>query len=162
METWLLAVLPLAGVVIGAALQFWISRTTERDKQIDSLRSQAYVDYLRAVAASAHLRSDEDLRDADRDAADAKSRIAVYGSAPVINALARFEEAGAIIRPGPPSRAFVALVMSMRCTAQVVAERELEVVLLGTAQLHAAADEPRPKQPREQARRGAPAYLMAG
>ena len=76
-ETWLVAILPLMGVVIGAILQFWLSRAAERDKHAADRRSQAYADYLRAVAAAAHLGSDEDWRDAHRDIADAKARMAV-------------------------------------------------------------------------------------
>lgn len=81
MNDWMIAILPVLGVILGAALQFWFSRTAEREKHAATLQSQAYADYLRAVAAAGHLRSDEDLRDAHRDAADAKARIAVYGSA---------------------------------------------------------------------------------
>lgn len=72
MNDWAIAILPLLGVMLGAALQFWLSRAAEREKHTEGLRSQAYADYLRAVAAAAHLRSDEDLRDAHRDAADGR------------------------------------------------------------------------------------------
>ena len=73
MNDWTIAILPVLGIIVGAALQFWFSRAAEREKHTDALRSQAYADYLRAVAAAGHLRSDEDLRDAHRDAADAKA-----------------------------------------------------------------------------------------
>src|SRR5437867_3448794 len=109
-----IAILPLLGVVLGAALQFWLSRASEEKKRIETLRAQAYADYLRAVALSAHLRSDEDLRDAHLNAADAKARIAVYGSVPVLKALAEFEEAGAVLSNGRSKNAFVALVSAMR------------------------------------------------
>lgn len=134
MDTWAIATLPLVGVVLGAVLQFWLTRSAAREQHGDTLRSQAYADYLRAVAAAGHLRSDEDLRDAHRDAADAKARIAVYGTAEVIKALSRFEEAGAVITGGPAARAFVALVSSMRPSGGAVPDRELELLLLGTAQ----------------------------
>jgi hypothetical protein len=78
-----------------------------------------------------HLRSDEDLRDAHRDAADAKARIAVYGTVDVIKALARFEESGAVLSNGPASRAFVSLVSAMRPKSGDVSEHELELLLLG-------------------------------
>jgi hypothetical protein len=110
MRDWAIAILPLLGVTLGATLQFWFTRAAEREKHTGSLRSQAYADYLRAVAAAGHLRSDEDLRDAHRDAADAKARIAVYGTPSVISALARFEETGAVLTDGPSASAFVSLV----------------------------------------------------
>jgi len=135
MSTWAIAILPLVGVALGAALQFLFSRAAERDRQSNSLRSQAYADYLRAVSAAAHLRSDEDLRDAHRNAAEAKARIAVYGSASVLKALARFEETGAVIGDGPSKRAFISLVSTMRNGGSAVPEHELELILLGTGQL---------------------------
>jgi hypothetical protein len=73
MNAWALAILPLIGVVLGAGLQFLLTRATAREQQTATLRSQAYAYHLRAVAASGHLRSDEDLRDAHREAADART-----------------------------------------------------------------------------------------
>jgi len=133
MDDWAIAIFPLVGVALGAALQFWLSRTAQREKHIADLQSQAYADYLRAVAGAAHLRSDEDLRDAHREAADAKARIAVYGSASVIRALSRFEEAGAVLSDVRAGRAFLSLVSSMRSGGSAVPNRELQLVLLGTA-----------------------------
>lgn len=140
MNEWAVAVLPLVGVVLGAALQFWLSRTAERERYTTDQRSQAYADYLRAVAAAAHLRCDEDLRDAYRDAADAKARIAVYGSSLVIKALSQFEEFGATLGDVGAGRAFLAVVSAMRSDCNVVPERELELILLGTA--HHCEDAP--------------------
>jgi len=97
MNTWAVALLPLVGVVLGAGLQFLLSRAATREQRAATLRSKAYADYLRAEAASGHLRSDEDLRDAHRDAADAKARIAIYGTTDVVRALPRFEEVGAML-----------------------------------------------------------------
>jgi len=140
MNTWTIAILPLFGVVVGATLQFWLNRAAAREQRGDTLRSQAYADYLRAVAAAAHLRSDEDRRNARRDAADAKARIAVYGSAEVIKALSRFEEAGAVITDGPAAQAFVSIVSNMRPGGGAVPNHELELLLLGTAQQGDAPD----------------------
>lgn len=132
MNAWTLAILPLIGVMLGAGLQFLLSRANAREQQAATLRSQAYADYLRAVAAASHLRSDEDLRDAHRDAADAKARIAVYGTVDVIRALARFEQSGAVLSNGLASGAFVSLVSCMRPHSGDVSDHELELVLLGT------------------------------
>lgn len=80
-----------------------------------------------------HLRSDEDLRDAHRNAADAKARIAIYGSASVISALARFAEAGAVISDEHTAQAFVCLVLSMRESGTVVPDRDLELLIVGSS-----------------------------
>jgi hypothetical protein len=132
MNAWAIAILPLVGVLLGAGLQFWLSRAAAREQHSATLRSQAYADYLRAVAAAGHLRSDEDLRDALRDAADAKARIAIYGGNEVIKALSRFEEAGAVLSDEPAAKAFVSLVSAMRSGA-AVPDHELELLLLGAA-----------------------------
>lgn len=134
MSDWVVAALPLLGVIIGAALQSRLGRSAEREKHVEGLRAQAYADYLRSVAAAAHLRSDEDLRDAHRDAADAKARIAVYGSNEVISALARFEESGAALGSAGSRTAFVALVTRMRSTSPSAQERDIEAVLFGANQ----------------------------
>lgn len=39
-----IAVLPLLGVVLGVALQFWLSRASEEKKRVETLRAQAYAD----------------------------------------------------------------------------------------------------------------------
>ena len=117
----------LLGAVIGAALSRW----TDRARHHEELRSKAYADYLSAVALAAHMRTNDDHRDALRNGADAKARIAVYGSADVIRALARFEETGASLISGPSVNAFVSLVSAMRPKSGSVAERELSLLLLG-------------------------------
>lgn len=128
------AFLPLVGVVLGAILQSRLSRAAARETQAGNLRAQSYADYLRAVAAAGHLRSDDDLRNALRDAADAKARIAIFGSSEVIVALSQFEQAGANLS-GPAAPAFISLVASMRAgNAVVVPESDLRWVLLGPSQ----------------------------
>lgn len=56
MSDWAIAILPLLGVLLGAALQFWVSRASDQQKHTEDLRSQAYADYLRAVAAAECVR----------------------------------------------------------------------------------------------------------
>ncbi len=75
----LTAALPLFGVGVGAILQYLFTRSAEVRKQAYSLRQQAYVDYLRALAQAGHASGSEDLGKARLLAADAKTRIVVYG-----------------------------------------------------------------------------------
>lgn len=131
MDNWAIALFPLAGVVIGAMLQFLLSRTRERENRAELLQAEAYADYLRAVAAAAHSRSNEDLAAAFRGAADAKARIAVYGDTSVIRALARFEIAGATIANEASRSAFIDLVLAMRPSRSIVAEEDMRLVLMG-------------------------------
>src|SRR5438132_1221897 len=97
MTTILLATLPLAGVLLGAVLQHWLSRNAEDRKQLHALRREAYVDYLRAVTKVARARDPESAWEARTVLADAKARIAVYGAETVVAAMARFEVTGAVL-----------------------------------------------------------------
>jgi hypothetical protein len=124
------AVLSLLGVVIGAALQYWISRDTESRKQLQLLRSQSYVDYLRAVTKSAHPSTPDAGRIARAEAADVKARMAVYGTAQAIAALARFEEIGPVLDTPLRKGVFAALVTAMR-DGDSPSQTDLELVLFG-------------------------------
>jgi hypothetical protein len=130
MNEWT-AVLPLIGVVVGATMQYWLSRAAESRKQIQMLQSQCYVDYLRAVTKAKHAVSADANRSAVSEMTDAKARMAVYGSADVIAALARFEEAGAVLESPKALKAFVAIVGAMRKEDRSVQARDLELVLFG-------------------------------
>jgi hypothetical protein len=108
------AIFPLLGVVLGATMTYLFARSAESRKQLQLLQSQCYVDYLRAVTKAAHAGSHDAVMSANVEAADAKARLAVYGTSGVIAALARFEEAGAVIDNPRTRAAFVALVGAMR------------------------------------------------
>lgn len=130
MSAWT-ALLPLLGVALGALLQYWLSRGAEARKQLELLRSQAHVDFLRAIAQAAHARSADDQRSAVAQATDAKARIAVYSTATVVRALASFEEAGpALDNPHSKDR-FLALVSAMRGAQGKIDENDLRAVLIG-------------------------------
>lgn len=124
------AILPLLGVVIGATIQYWTSRAAESRKQLQLLRSQCYVDYLRAATKAAYALSPESARQALTEAADAKARMTVYGSSRAIAALARFEETGAVLDNAKSKSVFAALVKAMR-DGDSPSQAELELVLFG-------------------------------
>ena len=139
MSTFWTALLPLFGVTIGATLQYWFSRSTEASKQLQALKNQAYVDYLRAVAQAAHLRSPDDLTQARLLAAEAKARIVVYGAGAVVEALARYEETGARLDNDESCESFLALAKAMRGDSEGVELRSIELVLLGSRTRHRKA-----------------------
>ena len=129
MDGWT-AVLPLVGVVIGATLQYWISRAAESRKQLQLLRSQSYVDYLCAVTKAAHASVPDAGRLARTEAADAKARMAVYGTSRAIAALARFEEVGPVLNTPSAKGVSAGLVTAMR-EGDSPSQADLELVLFG-------------------------------
>jgi hypothetical protein len=110
------AVLPMVGVVVGSGLQYWFSRASERRKQSELLRDQAYADYLRAVALAAHADHGVGSRHEEYlvQAAEAKARIAIYASKRVVEALARFERAGPSLDSEEGIGWFVGVCRAMR------------------------------------------------
>jgi len=132
MNEWTIAILPIGGAIIGALMHYFFTRDLEIKKQIKILEMQAYSDYLRAVAACAHLGSSEFVGDSPfLDAADAKSRIAVFGSSEVIKALARFEEVGPTLSNDDSITAFIDLISRMRSEKRNFSDHDLELILIG-------------------------------
>jgi hypothetical protein len=83
----LTTILSLLGVSLGAGLQYYFGRTLEGRKQLTVQRSQAHVDYFKAVALVAQVgRTKDNLA----MATDAKVRVCLYGSPDVIRYLSAF------------------------------------------------------------------------
>jgi hypothetical protein len=81
------------------------------------LRSRAYVDFVRAVSAIAFGGRDQEpstAGDALADLTDAKLRIALYGSGPVLRALAAFCRTDQRLASKVANGAFLELAAAMR------------------------------------------------
>ena len=134
----LTALFSVIGVIIGASLQYFFSKSGEKQKQLETSRSQAYVDYLRSVAQIAKVgRSDTKKRnELLAAAADAKTRICVYGAASVIVALAAFEKGGPVLDSPDSTARFLELCNEMRRQnlgkAEAVAFDDLSLILFGS------------------------------
>jgi hypothetical protein len=76
-SSFVIAALPILGVVIGASLQCFFSKSTETRKQLAMLRTQAYIDYLRCFAEIKHTGRDNSKVRGEilAKATDAKMRI---------------------------------------------------------------------------------------
>ena len=121
--SWLNPVLPLLGVVVGAALQFWFSRSSEERRGRQTLRSQAYVDFIKAVsslAAAQRQANQAKVDDALVQLTDAKARIVVYGSREVVVALAEFQRQGARLH-AEGIVSFITLCQRMRAEQKTAA-----------------------------------------
>ena len=115
--TYLITILPLIGIIIGGVIQFFFSRISEVRKTQFTLRTQAYIDYLRCISESAHLSGldiNEKRQNLNARAADSKTRIAIYGSSDVLKALVIFEKQGARLNTQENARLFLEVVKHMR------------------------------------------------
>jgi len=131
--SWVNPLLPLLGVVVGASLQFWFSRFSEERRGRQTLRSQAYVDFIKAVSSLAAAQ--RTARQPEIDATlvqltDAKARIVVYGSRDVVLALSEFQRQGARLHT-EGIRSFITLCQRMRAEqkAKPVSEYDISTIL---------------------------------
>ena len=145
MPTWFVTLLPLLGVVVGAAVQHLLSRTQEAEQQRRTLRTAAYVDYLRGVTATALAQRHGDHTEEVRAAvlmADAKARMCVYGGSATLRALSDLHHRGASLATPEGAEAFLTLCETMRAETgdAPITRRELAQVLFegGVPRLPAA------------------------
>lgn len=126
------AIVPLVGILIGTALGYFSGRLLETQKQLTLQKGQAYADYLKALATAATQSRSREILSL---AADAKTRICIYGSRAVIRQLGIFEKSGAKIESAE-SRAVVSdLIKVMRRDMGVfgdaVSQTDLHDILFG-------------------------------
>jgi hypothetical protein len=137
MPPWLSALQSILGVVVGAAITYLLSRTQEAAKHRQSLKTAAYVDYLRGVAQTAQAQqrgSRDGVIEGNALMADAKARICVYGDAHAIRALAEFSKLGARLESREEVGAFLALCQAMRDRPNdVISKDDLSQVLMGAS-----------------------------
>jgi hypothetical protein len=89
------------------------------------------------VSGLAHLNDPQGSQERDllANAADAKARICVYGSGPVIEAFAALERLGAIVGFPQQRRSFVAMIAAIRKdsgNASSAKVRDIGLLLLGS------------------------------
>ena len=125
MKLNLALVVPIVSAIVAAIVSLsivFLTRRSETIKHLQSLRIAAYVDFIRAVAGLAvvsrdavqskeHFAKDWELR---MLLADAKSRIAIYGSESVVGSLTKFLRNGNVLNTPERARAFTAVCQKMR------------------------------------------------
>jgi hypothetical protein len=109
--------IPIVAAFVAAILAFLFGRRVEFSKHYRSLRTEAYVDFLGAVAELAVFqRTGEAEKGTEARArlAAAKARIAIYGSPPVTAKAAKFfVEHGELSTPAGRA-SFLAVAAAMR------------------------------------------------
>lgn len=118
-------VVPIISAVVAAIVSFsivFLARRSEAIKQLLSLRTAAYVDFIRSVSGLAVV-GKEPVQEKEHFAkawesrlllADAKARIAIYGSESVVASLADFLRGGVMLDSAERMKSFTAVCQIMR------------------------------------------------
>jgi hypothetical protein len=130
---WVIAILPLVGVLIGGGLQYLSNTSLERRKHLSSLRAAAYADYFRAVSSLATAGRSSAAVSA---LAEAKGRMCLYGSPRVLGRLAQLERHGANLASPDARAAILDIVSEARkdttSTGASVENADLSLILFGS------------------------------
>src|SRR5947209_3444579 len=118
-------IVPVVSVSVSAivsVLVVFLGRRSETVQLQQSLKTTAYVDFIRGIAGLAilqrHTVQDQELQ---REGwrlkmlvADAKARIAIYGGSVVVRSMAKFLRGGAILNTPERAKSFVEICQSFR------------------------------------------------
>ena len=110
-------ILPIIAIIVGATVQYYVSKASEDRKVQQNLRTQAYVDFLRGSAGLAIAQREGD-KTREKDYAilltEARVRITVYANKEVIAAVANFFRAGGKLNTKEQMRLYLAICGEMR------------------------------------------------
>ena len=129
--------LPIIGVVIGAALQYWFTKLLEERRHRRDLKTEAYKDFIRNFM-DAHFKGEEE--EFMSRFADATARIAIYGGKKVVKAFANTKGAASNYKKAkaPESEfkySLIALIQAMREESlpkkERVSDEEISLLIFG-------------------------------
>jgi hypothetical protein len=123
--------LTFVAAALGAIFGAFLTRWTDRYKHLQELRTTAYVDFIRGVSTLAVVQRDTvrneqtflEARAATITVADAKARIAIYGSKAVVRALSQFLDGGAVLDTEERLRKFAEICVLMRNEGNTLLQR---------------------------------------
>ena len=109
--------LPVFGVIIGAFMQYIITRKNEAKKQQNLLKVNAYTDFIKGIAGIGITQNYNDLEKEEEYKillTDAKGRICIYGTDKVIKKISKLWIIGANLDNPESNKAFVEIIAEMR------------------------------------------------
>lgn len=121
----------LTGVLVGALIQFYLNKRSSSEARYLELKSEACMDYLNAVAASALSSSG-----AGKDFAAAKTRLCVVGDKSIIEKAVALEHTSLELSKKDAQEALVSLVQEMRKRGIAIGdatEAEIQTLLFGVS-----------------------------
>lgn len=126
------------GVIVGAVLQYLLGRRAEQERHVQLRRAEAYVDLVKALASLVRPGSvpDEQRRQLDVFYVEARTRVAIYGSAHVVSALAEFLRLAELQSPEAAAQ-LAEIVKAMRIDGlgkgPALTDRDISQVLFTTS-----------------------------
>lgn len=133
----------LIAAIVSISVVF-LGRRSETKKHFELLRTTDYVDFIRGIAGLANFQKhplDSDEEDFLKGkelimlVADAKARIALYGSRSVASSLAQFFRAGVVLDTPERGREFTAICQKMRADTRPrpgrIADNDAHFLLFG-------------------------------
>jgi len=132
-ESFIAGLVGVLGILVGALLQFWLTRRVERETKYMELKLGAYVDYINGIARLAFAATSERAQALDQWTA-AKTRICVFGDREILEAAARFEKTSKRLANLDAQNALTDLCQVMRghgIATGSVADAAISTVLFG-------------------------------
>lgn len=109
--------LPIIGIIVGAILQYYFNKRFEENKQMDLLKIEAYTDFIKAInAISISQKTNNKIKEFEYLIllADSKTRISVYGSDEVVNAISNLYRQGALLDNLESQKKMIEVIQQMR------------------------------------------------
>ncbi len=112
----IVAIIGLIGVGASALIQFFLGRRAEKSKKILEIRTQAYLDFINIISEIASSAKHRDKRTLEQlqKLTQAKSRIALIGSAEVVLEMRKFFSGTNFLITDESFLAFSMLISAMR------------------------------------------------
>lgn len=136
-------ILPALVAAIVSITVVFLGRRSETIKQLQTLKTGAYVDFIRAVAGLANLQKESVQQkehllkgwELKMLLADAKSRIAIYGGESVVSAMATFLRGDPVLDSPERAKDFTAVCQKMRSDSKPkpgrVSDQDMHFLLFG-------------------------------
>ncbi len=139
METKIItAIAGIVGILLGAVTQYIFSQRAESTKHYQELRTKSYVDFIKATAMIAIAQKNQNSAKEFDGAilmADAKARIAIYGSQKVVALISEFFRKHGALTSSDAYVTFTEIVAAMRADTPggglIISNADISQLILG-------------------------------
>lgn len=119
------------GIFLGFFIQHHLSSKQKINEQSRERQLIAYLDYIRALSDSAFCKTNNDKVEIQKRAADAKTRIIIYGDDSVLKCLHEFDLSGSTAFTDEGRSKLANLIISMRGKDTLISKEEIIRTMFG-------------------------------